>query len=155
MLAALGALLATAAVLYGVLAWAIPAVYGRESGAPAGVGAMAGVVTFSLVLSVLPVGVLGRLGVMPTVYAYFLGAAARFVICIAGGFLLVKAQGLPAAPVMLTLAIMYVPLLFIESALVGRYLWKKDSLGKQGPGVPTGSTLSGPAPTDPRKGALT
>ena len=147
-------LLVPAAALYGVLAWAIPAICGREGGALAGVSAMAGVVTFSLVLSILPVGVLGRLGVMPTVYAYFLGAAARFVICLAAGFLLVKAQGLPAVPVMLTLAIMYLPLLFIESALVGRYLWKKDALGKPAADASNAPPASSGA-ADPRKEALT
>jgi hypothetical protein len=119
-----------ALVLFGLCAWAIPAVFGHPPRALAGVTAMAAVVAFSLLLSVLPVGLLGSWGVMATVYGYFFGAAARFVICIVAGFVLVKVQGLPAAPVMVTMPVMYLPLMFIETGLVGRYLWKKDSLPK-------------------------
>jgi hypothetical protein len=124
----LGTLLAVALALAGVSAAVIPWAFGFPAGALPGVLAMAGVVTFSLLLSVLPVGMLGPLGVLATVYGYFAGAAARFVICILAGFLLVKVQGLPAGPVMITMPVMYLPLMMIETAMVGRYLWKKDSL---------------------------
>lgn len=142
-LQAVGVLTLAAAAAAMVCLWAIPAAFGNPDGAQRGVALMAGVAWFSLVLGVLPVGLLGPLGVMPTVYGYFLGGAARVVICLGMAVVLVKSAMLPAGPVMVTLAAMYLPLLFVEVTLVGRYLWKKDFLGNDHAGVPAGAATQG------------
>lgn len=124
------ALTAMAAVLYAAAAFIIPAIFSHSQGALAGVSAMACVAWLSLLLSVVPVAAVGRFGVMPAVYAYFFGAAARFVIGLAALAVMVKVMNLPAGPVAVTLAWMYIPLLFLEAGLVGRYIWQKDFLNK-------------------------
>ncbi|MCC7193708.1 MAG: hypothetical protein IT444_13110 [Phycisphaeraceae bacterium] len=143
LLQAIGLLTLVAAVVGLICLWAVPAAFNHPDGAQRGVMLMAVIAWFSLILSILPVGMLGPLGVMPTVYGYFLGGAARVVICLIMGVVLVKAALLPVGPVMVTLAAMYLPLLFVEAALVGLYLWKKDFLGNENGDVPGGALPHG------------
>ncbi len=99
---------------------------------------LAGVVAWgSAVVGLLPVAALGPLGVMPTVWAYFAGAALRLAACL-GVYMLVATQGnTPTVPLAVALAMVYVPLLFVEAAIVGRYLWAKDFLPPQSQPQPT------------------
>lgn len=81
---------------------------------------------FAAWLGLLPVILLGHLGVMATVYSYFIGAAIRVVLCLSAGVAAVVVGKLPAATVGLTLIAMYLPLLFVEVGFVARFLWMKD-----------------------------
>ncbi len=81
-------------------------------------------------LAMAPVSALGPWGVMPTVYGYFIGAALRAAWCMGAGMMLVRGWGLAATPTSAVLVWMYLLLLFVEVALVGRYLWAKDFLPK-------------------------
>ena len=92
------------------------------------VWSVGGLVWFVFVVALIPVAVCGTLGVMPTVYAYFVGMAIRLTICLGTYLVAVTSQFLPAHPVATTFVIFYVPLLFVEVGVAGRYLWSKDFL---------------------------
>lgn len=124
------ALTLLAAGVYAACVWILPALFDDPAGGAAGVSAMALVVWLSSLLSLLPVVVLGPAGVQPTVAGYFAGAGARVLVCIVSAIVLVRGFDLPRETVLLTLAAMYLPLLFVEAGFVAAYLWKKDSLPK-------------------------
>ncbi len=90
-------------------------------------------------LALAPVTLLGPLGVMATIWGYFIGAGGRIVLCVLAGAMLVKLAHLPAKSVMLTLVVMYLPLLMVEASLVARYLWLKDALAPPKSGQATGN----------------
>jgi len=111
------------ASLIGLLGW----VFNNPPAVSETVGLAVAVVWAASVLGVLPMGVLGPRGVMPTVCGYFFGTGLRLVICF-GLFLFVRSKDLfPIEPMAVALVLTYLPLLFIETAVVGRYLWNKDS----------------------------
>lgn len=109
---------------------------------------MAGVSWVACVLGILPVAILGPLGVMPTIFAYFGGAAARVVMSLLAAIAAVQVARLPALPVAAALMTMYLPLLFVEVGFVGKYLWAKDFLapreaGSGSLGAPAGAGNAG------------
>ena len=81
-------------------------------------------------ISLVPVALLGRRGVMPTAAAWFIGMFVRLVGCLGGYLLIALTTDLPTAPVFTALAVTYPTLTLIEAALVGRYLWQKDFLDR-------------------------
>ena len=89
-----------------------------------------GVVSLAALLGLGPVALLGPAGVMPTAAGHFAGAVVRFIAGLAALVLGLGQLHLPAAGLVLGLTI-YLPLLLIETALVGRYLWRKDFAGKE------------------------
>jgi hypothetical protein len=91
-------------------------------------------VWLAMVVGVLPVHVFGPRGVDPTIVGYFSGMLGRLIVCVLAGWLAVVWLGMPLTAVSLAMAGVYLPLLMIEAALVGRYLWQKDGL----PGVAMG-----------------
>ncbi|MBI1337489.1 MAG: hypothetical protein GC164_11060 [Phycisphaera sp.] len=114
------------------IAWGILSnTYTPAQGQPAVAALVSGVavlVVLTSLLALLPVYLLGPMGVMPTVAGYFMGMGLRMVLCL-GSFLVARyTTKLPMQPIALTMAVMYVPLLFVEVSLVGRYLWAKDFL---------------------------
>ncbi|MFP4145811.1 MAG: hypothetical protein ACLFV3_11785 [Phycisphaeraceae bacterium] len=82
---------------------------------------------FAALVSLAPVAGLARRGVMPTMVGYFAGAAGRVLICLAVVLLAVGLWEMPAAAAVLGLSL-YLPLLLIEVAWIGRYLWSLDAL---------------------------
>jgi len=98
----------------------------------------ASVVFVSSILGVLPVAMLGPLGVMATVTGYFIGAAVRGLMCLAAVVVAVRGLRFEPGPVAVCLVVLYLPLLFVEAALVARYLWHKDLLPR--PAADTGSS---------------
>ena len=117
-----------AGALYGLCVWLVPDFFADPGRAVSAVAPMAAVVWLSCLLSLGPVIVLGSRGVGPTVWAYFVGAAVRVVICLMAAVVLVKRLAYPLEPVMITLVMLYLPMLFVEAGFVGRYLWLKDHL---------------------------
>jgi len=121
--------------MLGVAALAVAAAYGLAvmmwpgdaTALRAAVG-LAGFAAVAGVLSVLPVGMFGSFGVMATVKAWFLGMFVRLGLCMAAGWLATLKLEMPGPAVAVGLACGYLPTLFVETALVGRYLWAKDSL---------------------------
>lgn len=105
-------------------------------GSIAVVGPVVLLVVVSATLGLLPIYLLGPLGVMPTIYAYFGGAAVRFALSLLGLVWMVKALSLPAGIAAVVMVAAYLPLLAVESALAGRYLWLKDSLPPSNPADP-------------------
>lgn len=77
-------------------------------------------------VSLLPVGLLGPRGLMPAVWGYFAGGGLRLAACLGAGWWAVGHWHWPGRPVAIVLAVVYLPLLLAEAALVGRYLWQKD-----------------------------
>ena len=77
-------------------------------------------------LGVLPVAILGHRGLMPAVWGYFIGMALRFPLSFAFYLIAVIAWRWPGNPVVFALALSYIPLLFVEVGIVGRYIWQKD-----------------------------
>ena len=126
---ALAMLSAVALGLALAAAWLVPWACGTGArDARVAVWTAAAVVWATGLLGLAPVILAGPHGVMPTVRAYFLGAASRFVLSLTAAAGAVKLGGLPAKPLMVTLLALYLPLLFVETALVARYLWRKDAL---------------------------
>lgn len=116
-------------------AWLVGTVYGRTPDVVPVACAAAALVWSSLILAVVPVAVLGPAGVLPAVWGYFIGSALRLLICLVSFGLLTKWTGLlPGKPMAIAMVMMYVPLLFVEATLIGRYVWAKDFL-------PTGEAL--------------
>ena len=87
-----------------------------------------GLVWLASLVSLWPVKVLGPKGIIPTVWGYFLGAAVRLLLCLIASVWAVTRFGLHEHQVMVMLVVAYLPLLFVEAAWVGRYLWLKDGL---------------------------
>ena len=124
-------LLTAVAVMVYAASWTIVAHwFAQVQGAQAAVSTMSAVVWVSSLLGVLPVAILGRRGVFPTVVGYFVGAGIRIVLCLAAAVIAAKGYGLPLAMTMISMVVMYQPLLFVETACVGRYLCRKDHLPK-------------------------
>ena len=84
------------------------------------------VVWFLALLGLAPVAILGPSGVMRTVGAYFAGMFLRFTGSLGGYVMVLMLTNLPADPVLYALVGTYVPLLFVEAAIVGRFLWQMD-----------------------------
>lgn len=89
--------------------------------------------TFALVvvggmalLSLIPVAIMGRGGVMPTVIAWFAAMLVRLPGCLILAAIAVRNAWLPGSAMVAALGVFYVPLLLIEAGFVGRYLWRKD-----------------------------
>ena len=114
-----------AAAMVPVAAWLCAAVFGSVPNRSLAVGAMAAVVWAASLVAVVPVALLDRRGGAGTVTGYFIGAAIRIAVCLAAALVGVLACDLPAGPVLLTLAVVYVPLLWLESALVARGMWRR------------------------------
>jgi hypothetical protein len=85
-------------------------------------------VWLAMLVGLLPVHVFGPRGVDPTIAGYFSGMFGRVIVCVLAGWLGVVWLDMPLAAVSLSMASVYLPLLMIEAALVGRYLWQKDGL---------------------------
>lgn len=127
------AVLSTVALLMGVVAWLIvPAVFGQSSTCRQAILVAATVVWGSALLGLLPVSIACRWGVIPTAYGYFIGAGTRVVICLVTTVVALR-LGWPAGPWATTLLGIYLPLLFVEVGLVGRFLWCQD-WSTMGPG---------------------
>ena len=121
-------LTATAAVCFAVAWGVIATLYGDIPEATTTVYLIGVVVWSASILGVIPVALLGKQGVMATVGGYFTGMFIRLALCLGLCMAVVSRDLLPVGPMAVVLAMMYVPLLFVETALVGRYLWAKDFL---------------------------
>jgi hypothetical protein len=77
-------------------------------------------------LSLIPVAIVGRRGVMPTVTAWFAATLVRLPGCLILAAVAVRSEWLPGPAMVAALGVFYVPLLLIEAGFVGRYLWRKD-----------------------------
>ena len=90
-------------------------------------GLVVGTAASVWLLALGPLVVLSPCGLMPTVAAYFIGMFVRMVGAL-GGFLAVTVLArLPSGPILVTLVATYLPLLFAEVAIMGRYLWRLDA----------------------------
>lgn len=116
------AALLLAGVNYGLVGWNWPQAPVRSLTLFAGL-----VVWGSAILALMPVVLLCRRGVMPTVYGYFIGMALRLPLCLSAAIFAAKAGYLPGKPLLVALVIFYFPLLLMEVGLVGRYLWAQDA----------------------------
>lgn len=93
------------------------------------VGIMALVVWVGAVLALAPVATLARRGLRRLITGYFVGMGLRVVLSLAGAYVCIAYLNLPPGPVALTLVAMYLPLLFVETGCIGRYLWPLGSTG--------------------------
>jgi len=122
--------LSVVAVALVVALWLVlPLLFSDHAGARSAVLTIGLATWLSGLLSVLPVAGVSATranDVMLYVKAYFLGAGLRILVCLAALVIAVKPMGLPAAPVVITLMVVYLPLLFIETAGVTRYIKSPD-----------------------------
>lgn len=116
-------------VALGGASWALlPTIFGDEPTLAVSLATSFGVVWITGIVGLALVGLLGPLGVLPTVYAFFAGMALRMILSV-GTAMLFFHKGLVAGkPLAVSLAIAYLPALAIEAAFVARYLWQKDAL---------------------------
>ena len=77
-------------------------------------------------LGLLPVALAGSRTVLSTVRAYFTGAVLRVLLSLLAVLLFVKGMGLPPAPVVVTLMVIYLPMLYLETFIVVRYIKGND-----------------------------
>jgi len=111
---------------WAVLAGPIGSIYGGGADVHEAVRLGVMLAWVSAVVGVLPVSVTGPSGVMPTVWGYFIGMGLRGSVCF-GALVWARWHGRwPVEPLSVAVAATYVPLLFVEAAIVGRYLWTKD-----------------------------
>jgi hypothetical protein len=80
----------------------------------------------SALLGVAPVALLGHRGVMAAAAAYFLGMGMRLIVCLGAAAVVSHAESLSGPLFAAALALFYLPLLAVEVAYVGRYLWQMD-----------------------------
>ena len=124
---------AAAGGLYIVLRLALGLVYGELEGVGAAVDVAALVVWCSAVLGLMPVVLLARAGLMAIVYGYFIGTVVRVLIVLLATVAVLVKTPLPAVVWVVTLFGMYLPLLFLEVSLVGRFIWSKHLPGHASP----------------------
>lgn len=126
LLVVLACLTAVTLVATPALAWLGPRLF-ATAGDEAQRAVLVGAVTAfgATALSLVPVAIMAPHGMGPLVGAYFGGALVRLFGCVAVVALAVTVWELPAGPLVLGLGL-YVPLLLIETGLIGRHLWRKD-----------------------------
>ncbi len=116
------------AVIAGAMAWWLSLRLGGDLATPwQAIAGMTGLVWLAAMVGLGLTAMLWPLGLMPAVYGAFIGAGCRLILSIMAGVLLVLGLGLPARGVLLTLVAVYLPMLFVETLLVGRAMWKLDS----------------------------
>lgn len=141
------AALTAAAVLSALLAQPLVALLTRSGPeVQRSVLVMTAVAWLISVVGLLPVVFLGPLGVMPTVWGYFMGSAMRVVLGLVGWYLACTSLKLPADMTGLALVTAYLPLLFVEVGFVARYLWAKDEAAAA---VRAAAAHPSPAPKTP------
>ncbi len=117
------------ALALAAIAWFLtPAFVGDREAAHTAVVACGLIIWLLTVITLLPVGLVGSRGVMPTVYAWFGGMAVRLPAALVASIAMQRFYELPVNAVFASLAVYYLPLVMIEAGLVGRYLWRKDAL---------------------------
>ncbi|MEX0653184.1 MAG: hypothetical protein WD534_10355 [Phycisphaeraceae bacterium] len=115
-----------AGVIGGGLVWLAPQMFASEDAQRAVM--VGGLTAYGvMVVSLVPVALLASWGMMAIVAAYFAGAGLRIVGCLAVVAAALVWWELPAGPLVLGLGL-YVPLLLLETGLIGRHLWRKDGL---------------------------
>ena len=85
----------------------------------------ASLTSIAVILSFVPVAMVGCRGLMQTMYAYFLGMGIRFILCVMMVVIAVVICEYPILPVLVGLLI-YLPLLMVEVGCIGRHLWRQD-----------------------------
>lgn len=93
------------------------------------------VVWGAALLGVLPMALVWRAGLMPIVVAYFAGSAVRIMLVLAATVLVLWRTDWPPVAWVATLFVMYLSLLLLEVALVGKRIWNKrlDGFTSSGP----------------------
>lgn len=125
---------AMAVGLLGVAWFLVPALCGKETSSYQAALFAAGLVWGTAMLGLLPLAIVGRAGVMPVVYAYFIGMAIRMPLCLLATIAAVNMGYLPSKPVFAALGVFYLPILLAEAGLVGSHLWRKDPAQGKTPG---------------------
>lgn len=70
---------------------------------------------------------LAPFGPAAVAYAHYGGAAVRLAVCLLGGVVIAETGGAPAAVVLTTVAAAHVPMVILESALVGRFVRRQEA----------------------------
>ncbi len=73
-------------------------------------------------LSLVPVALSGGQGPARATVAYFIGAITRMALSILGAVVAVRVYQTPSSPVLAGIAAVYLPLLVVESVLVGSFV---------------------------------
>ena len=123
--------LSLAAVAAALLATGLWVAVGRQAFAGP-VLAVCGWVWACTVASMFATAKAARLSTTRMVRVSMGSTLLRFAACLGGCILLVLKLGMPADTVMISLAIVYIPLLFVEVGRVGHYLWHKGHSGNLG-----------------------
>ncbi|MEX0774886.1 MAG: hypothetical protein WD042_04125 [Phycisphaeraceae bacterium] len=123
---ALAAITALGAVLL-ALAWLlVPHFFaGNAYALAAPIGAA--VVWLTVSASLLGVAAAAPFGVMPTVYAWFIGMFLRMFVCLAAAWVVTGRGWVDGPPLAAALAIPYLPMLLAEAGFVGWHLWHRDA----------------------------
>lgn len=119
------ALSAVAVTISGLLLVALPR-FSDEPGVTTATALMATVVWCSGLIGAIPLATGKPRSVLAIVRAYFVGAAARILICLVALAVMRKMFDLPAAALVVTLMLLYLPMLFVETRIVVRYIKTTD-----------------------------
>ena len=98
------------------------AAFGESVTAAVVAGGVLGWVTAMLTFVII--GFVAPMGLMPTVYGWFGAMFLRMGLCMAGAWVAKLQYDVPGKPLAASLAAFYLPLLLVELAWVGRFLWR-------------------------------
>lgn len=87
---------------------------------------------FSSIIAIVPMGFVGRHGLMANVAGYFLGAAMRVLICVVATVIAVKTFEYSPSSWAVMMMGMYLVLLFVEVSFVARHIWSMTAAGDCG-----------------------
>jgi hypothetical protein len=97
--------------------------FGMPVGPAVITGGVLGWTTAMLTFAII--GFVAPMGLMPTVYGWFGAMFLRMAICMAGAWIAKLQYQVSGKPLAASLAAFYLPLLLVELAWVGRFLWRK------------------------------
>jgi len=117
------ALSAAACVILVAASWAVAVMFGEGPDNTRAVGVAAVVAWGSSLIGIIPVAIFYERGLLAAVQGYFLGMGARVIICVGTTAVAVGVWRFPGGVWATTLLSMYLPLLFIEVAIIGHRVW--------------------------------
>ena len=126
LLSSVGYLSILAAAIICVMYFVAPATFQPSDGIEEAVLWMGMIAWLAGLLGLLPVALAGSRTVLSTVRAYFTGAMIRVLLSLLAVLMFVKGMGLPPAPVVVTLMVIYLPMLYLETFMVVRYIKGND-----------------------------
>jgi len=105
------------------------AIFGSEGQVHQAIAYAAITAWVAMLIGLAPVAAMRSRGDKAMTKGYFVGAGIRTSVCVAMTVGSIQLGGLPVGPWATALMGVYIPLLFVEAAIVGRYMWRRNEAG--------------------------